>query len=291
MSYLIIAVAIWASAFIFGKFSYEMFDPALTVQLRLLIGLLFCLPTFMSAYRQIPAHLRTRVWLLAWINFPVVLLLQFIGLSFTSAASAVTMLGTEPLIVAFIGHFFFKQSAKLLDWILGVLAFIGIALVVIGGETTGDVSLWGCLLVLAGSAAFGFTIYLGRDVLKECDAKAFTNVILVLGAVLCLPFTAVLVRDWTVHFSWLGVASILYLGIGCTWLAYRLWNKGLLSTRPVAVSIINTLEPVFGVMLAVSFLGEELTFVTGLGMVLVIGAASASVLLPTLRAHFRKRQL
>ncbi|MDD7568979.1 MAG: EamA family transporter [[Actinobacillus] rossii] len=289
MIYLIIAVAIWASAFIFGKVSYQMVDPALTVQLRLLIAMLFSLPFFVPAYRRIPPHLMGRIWLLALINFPIVLLLQFIGLSFTSAASAVTMLGTEPLVVAFIGHFFFRQTAKLLDWILGLIAFIGIILVVLGGEKSGDVSLWGCLLVLAGSMAFGFTIYIGRDVIKEYDARDFTSVIIVLGALLCLPFTVFLVHDWTVHFSWLGMGAILYLGVGCTWLAYRLWNKGLLSTRPVAVSIINTLEPVFGVMLAVFFLGEHLTFITGLGMVLVIGAASASVLVPTLYSHLRKR--
>lgn len=289
MIYLIIAVAIWASAFIFGKVSYEMFDPTLTVQLRLLIAMLFSLPFFFSAYQRIPNHLRGRIWLLALLNFPIVLLLQFIGLSFTSAASAVTMLGTEPLIVAFIGYFFFQQTAKLLDWILGIIAFVGIVLVVVGGEASGDISLWGCLLVLVGSSAFGFTIYLGRSVMKECDAKDFTSVIIVLGAILCLPFTCFLVRDWTVNFSWKGVGAILYLGIGCTWLAYRLWNKGLLSTRPVAVSIINTLEPVFGVMLAVSFLGEKLTWITTFGMVLVIGAASASVLVPTLRNHLRKQ--
>ncbi|WP_443091756.1 EamA family transporter [Basfia succiniciproducens] len=52
MFYLIAAVLIWASAFIAAKFSYTMFDPALTVMLRLILSALLVLPTFFRSYRK-----------------------------------------------------------------------------------------------------------------------------------------------------------------------------------------------------------------------------------------------
>lgn len=41
MFYLVIALLIWASSFTAGKYAYQMFDPALVVELRLLIAMLF----------------------------------------------------------------------------------------------------------------------------------------------------------------------------------------------------------------------------------------------------------
>lgn len=40
MFYLVIALLIWASSFTAGKYAYQMFDPALVVELRLLIAML-----------------------------------------------------------------------------------------------------------------------------------------------------------------------------------------------------------------------------------------------------------
>ncbi|MDU8924602.1 DMT family transporter [Pasteurellaceae bacterium LIM206] len=289
MFYLILAVLIWASAFIAGKFSYTMMDPALMVQARIFLAALFAVPFFVSSYRKIPSDLRSKMWLLALLNFPIVLLLQFIGLSYTSAASAVTMLGTEPLLVALVGQLVFRLSAKPVDWILGVIAFIGIVLVVTGSESGGEISLFGCILVLLGSLAFAFCIHLSKGVMKEVDPRSYTNVMLIFGTILCLPFTLLLVRDWTIIPSWEGSCSVLYLGIGCTWLAYRLWNKGLTRVTANASSIIATLEPVFGVLLAMLVLGEKPEWITAFGIILVIGAAATSALSPIWQAWLKKK--
>lgn len=41
-------------------------------------------------------------------NYPAVFLLQFVGLHYTSAASAATIIGLEPLLIVFVGHFSLK---------------------------------------------------------------------------------------------------------------------------------------------------------------------------------------
>ncbi|MCK3658411.1 hypothetical protein A4G18_06740 [Pasteurellaceae bacterium Pebbles2] len=280
MIFQLFAMLIWASSLIAGKFSYSSFDPALMVQLRLAIAAVFCLPIFFKKYRKIPPHLIKNVWLSALFCFPVVFMLQFLGLSLTSASSAVTMLGTEPLIIVLIGWLFFKQGLKLLDVILGLVAFLGVALVMLGSEEGGDISLLGCLLVILGGIVFAFGFYISKQVMSEVKPVVFTNIMIVLGTLMCIPFTLLLTQSWQVNLNLEGVGGLLYLSIGCTWLAYILWNKGLKDTPANISSILLALEPVFGVILAIVLLDEKLEFITAVGVILVIGATLASVLLP-----------
>ncbi|TDQ59637.1 threonine/homoserine efflux transporter RhtA [Mesocricetibacter intestinalis] len=290
MIYQLIAVFIWASAFIAGKYTYEIMDPVLMVQLRLMIPALIILPLFFKAYRRIQPHLRKKVWLLALLNFPLAFILQFTGLYYTSAASAVTMIGMEPLIVVMVGYFFFRQRVRPHDWLLSLIAFLGIGLTVFGAEENGNISLLGCMLVLASGIVFAFCIYLGKQVMKEINPALYTNVIIVLGSLLCIPFSLLLVRDWNITPTVKGISALFYLGIGCSWVAVWLWNMGLQNTSANVSSIINTLEPVFGVFLAIILLGDSLSFITAIGILCVIGATMLSVLSPFLKKHTYRRK-
>ena len=124
MFYQILALLIWGSSFIAAKYSYEMIDPALMVEARLLIAALMVLPSCRRHLGRIPrSEWKPLLWI-SFVNYVVVLMLQFIGLKYTSAASAVTMVGLEPLLVVFVGHFFFNDKAKIYHWICGAAAFI-----------------------------------------------------------------------------------------------------------------------------------------------------------------------
>ena len=81
---------------------------------------------------------------------------QFVGLKYTSAASAITVVGLEPLITAFIGHFFFRDPARWYHWLCGLLAFAGVGLMIAGGSEGGGDITW---------AQFGenmIAVYLGN---------------------------------------------------------------------------------------------------------------------------------
>ncbi|WP_443090798.1 DMT family transporter [Basfia succiniciproducens] len=148
MLFQIIATVIWASAFIAAKYTYEMMDPVLMVQCRFFIASIIMLPGFFAAYKRVPKDRLKIMWLLALINFPLMFLLQFIGLYFTSAASAVTMLGMIPLLTVLIGFLFFKRRINKIDLLLSLVALAGIILTVVGGGEDNLINPWGCLLVL-----------------------------------------------------------------------------------------------------------------------------------------------
>ncbi len=69
-----------------------------------------------------------------------------------SASSLVTMIGLEPLLMVIVRHILFRDKAKCFQWLLGAMAFIGVAILINGAknnENIHKISLFGCLLVLS----------------------------------------------------------------------------------------------------------------------------------------------
>ena len=280
MRYILIALFLWSSSFVAGKYTYTMLDPVLMVQLRLLIATIIVLPMFMRVWKRIPKGLRPQVWWLGLLNYPVIFLLQFIGLSHTSASSASTMLGLEPFLVVLIGHFFFGDKAH--HWIFGLVAFLGVALLIYGGEETGNISLFGCSLVLIAGVVFASCLRWTQKVIVQLTAQVYTTSSIVFGTITCLPFTLWLTESWQIHWNWQGIAGLLYIGVGCSWLAYYLWNKGINSVDSNLAGILVSLEPVFAILLAVLLLGEHISPLSWLGILAVIATTLISSVYPRL---------
>ena len=282
MRYILIALFLWSSSFVAGKYTYSMLDPVLMVQMRLIIASFIVFPMFVRVWKRVPKTVRPQVWCLGFLNYPAIFLLQFTGLSHTSASSASTMLGLEPFLVVLIGHFFFGDKAKTHHWIFGLVAFLGVVLLIYGGEETGNISLFGCSLVLLAGIVFAACLRWTQRIIVQLTAQVYTTSSIVLGTITCLPFTLWLTQSWDIHWNWLGLAGLLYIGIGCSWLAYYLWNKGINSVDSNLAGILVSLEPVFAIMLAVLLLGENISPLSWLGILAVVSTTLISSIYPRL---------
>lgn len=286
MIYVIAALLIWASSFTAGKYAYTMFDPAMATILRFLIASIIVLPLFLKSYQHIEKNVRHKLWFIAFLVFPVGILMQFMGLSYTSASSAVTIIGTEPILVLLIGFLFFHKRILWYDWLLSVIAFLGIVLIVLGSKDDGSVDLFGLTLVFLAGLGFTFSLYLAQNIMTKIPTHIYTAVILVQGAILSLPIALFLIQDWQINFNWAGLFSVIYLGVCCSWFAYKLWNIGISKTPAHISGMMISLEPVFGVLIAFLFLGESMTSLMALGSVMVIGSAMLSTLMPIIKDKF-----
>ncbi|MGC6327311.1 DMT family transporter [Pasteurella multocida] len=284
MIYQIIALFIWASSFVAGKYAFTMLDPVLTVQTRLMIIALLVFPLFLRHWKKVDKRLRPQLWWLGFFNYPAVFLLQFVGLHYTSATSAATIIGLEPLLIVFVGHFFFKDKASWYHWLFGTLAFIGVAILIAGGSHEGEITVLGCLLVLFAGILFSVCLRWTKTMINQITASAYTAISVVLGAITCLPFTALLTQNWTVNWNWQGVAGLLYLAIFCSWIAYWLWNKGLNATHTNFTGLLTALEPIFGVGLAILLLGEMISLVSWLGIFIIVSSTVMASMMPKFTA-------
>ena len=281
MIYLLLASFLWGTSFIAGKFAYETLDPALVVLFRLIIAGVILFPITL---RFIKENSKSDVdWkkiaLLGFLTYPATFLLQFIGLQYTSASIAATMIGIEPLMVILIGQRFFKEKASLTIWLLGIIAFIGIFLLV-GLSDSEEISLIGCLLVLASTIVVALWLRLSKSVLGNLNPKVYTALSLQLGTLIGLPFMLLLVKDWNINFSYSSIIALLYLGIGCSLFANWAWNKGLSETETNKSGIFLALEPVFGVLFSIILLNDSLSFTSWVGVALVILSATVCLVLP-----------
>ncbi|MGQ0286862.1 DMT family transporter [Pasteurellaceae bacterium 22721_9_1] len=280
MIYLIIALAIWASSLVAGKYAFTMLDPVLTVQARLLIISVCIFPLFLRHWRKVDKSLRSQLWWLGFINYPVIFLLQFFGLKYTSASSAITIIGLEPILIVFIGHFFFKDKAGWYHWLFGILAFSGVAVLIAGGSDEGEITLLGCTLVLLAGISFSACLRWTQAMINRIGAQSYTVISIVLGTITCLPFTLLLTENWQINWNKEGVISLLYLAIFCSWIAFWLWNKGLHYTKANMAGLLTALEPIFGVFAAIILLNEQVSTLSWLGIWIIVGSMVISSVMP-----------
>lgn len=280
MFYQVIALLLWSSAFIAAKYSYTMMDPLMMLLFRLAIAALLVLPPCLRYWRTIERRYWPGLLWLSFLNYVVVLALQFWGLKFTSAASTSTIAGLEPLLTVFIGHFFFHDRAEWYHWLCGLLAFIGVALLIAGGGEGGDISLLGCLMVLGGGVVFCATLRPTQKMIAAIGAPAFTSLSMGVAPLLCLPVSLLLADDLHIGWNLPGTLGLLYLGVCCSWLSYTCWNKGMTSVSSNVSGMLTASEPIFGTLLAVLILGEHISAMSLAGVVLVISATVGSVVMP-----------
>lgn len=285
MLYLLLAVLIWASSFIVGKSAVAAFEPVYIMQLRFTFAGLIALPFFFSAYRQIPAVQRPAIWLVSFLTMPLCVMLQFSGLALTSAASAVALLGLNPLLSVLVGGFCFKKQITGLDLALSVLAGVGILLMTADSGDNGTVNLLGLLLVTLGSLSFIVGMYISKAIMQSVSVANLSYVMLVQGAITSLPLTLLFSHGTPLPTNLNAWGAVLYLGSVCTYLAILLWNKGVNQSSPILAGILLALEPVFGILMAVLFLSETLSRTTWIGILIVIFTALLSVGLPMIKQY------
>ncbi len=283
MIYLLMAAFLWGTSFIAGKIAYEMLDPSLVVAIRYVLASIILLPISISFIRKKEETFTKKDFILlvflGILTYPLTSMLQFVGLSFTSASSATTVIGIEPIMVAIIGFIFFKEKISPIIFILGLVAFLGVALTV-GISALENVSFFGCFLVFLSTVVVAFWVRLSKKLLAKMSSNYYTALTIQLGTIFSLPMMLFLVKSWEVNYSLKGVLALIYLVIGCSIGAGWFWNKGLERTDANKSGLFLALEPVFGILFAVLVLGEKLNVLSIVGIILVISSATICMLLP-----------
>lgn len=283
MIYLLIASFLWGTSFIAGKIAYNMLDPSLVVAFRYILASIILLPISISFMRKEKENFNKKDFflliLLGILTYPLTSMLQFLGLSFTSASSATTVIGIEPVMITIVGFLFFKEKASPIIFILGIVAFFGVALTV-GASALENISFFGCFLVFLSTVVVAFWVRLSKKLLAKMNSNDYTALTIQLGTIFSLPIMLLLVKNWEIHYSLEGIIALLYLVIGCSIGAGWFWNKGLEKSDASKSGLFLALEPVFGILLAVLILGEKLNFLSIIGIILVISSTAICMALP-----------
>lgn len=259
----------WASSLILAKIAFlEGLTPIIFVALRYTIACPFLIvAVYMSRRRsRLRGDIRSnwRIILLAGLTGPFLSqVLQYIGLSMTTASETILLLNMSPVFAVLMAAPVLKE--KITSEKIGglFLAAIGAGLIVLGGAPLNDafdpLHLLGNAIVIVSTFLFAVNGIAGKMAVKSVDAVSLT----LYSTLFAVPFiwlSATFTEDITVilQLSMSVWAIILWVGVVNTALAFILYYNAMNHIEASRIQIALNLITVWGVLMAFLVLGEPL---------------------------------
>ena len=251
--------------------------PLIIAFYRMLLSTLLLAPFFMRSNGITRVRELGRRWFLNLMGVGVVLAIHFAtwitSLSLTSVASSVIFVHVDPIFVAIVSHFLFKERITRRTIIGIIVAFAGATIIAIGDMGIDKMNFIGDMLALVGAVMLGIYILAGRRIRQDLDLVSYVTPVyatsaLVLGLMSLATGTSLIGYSSNEYLLFLVIAVVPMI-FGHT--VYN-WTLKYLTAPVVSISLLG--EPVGASILAYIFLDETPTF-----MVMVGGAVTLAGIL------------
>lgn len=188
--------------------------------------------------------------------------LVYIGLQQTTATHGVLLNSAIPVLIILIGAGCFGQRLNLLQSVGLLVSLGGVVTIISHGDwavlqafslNVGD--LW----IMAAVVCWAVYTVLLRNRPAELQPMAFLGATVVIGVVAIFPlYVWELWRGRSFDLTPGNLAALGYVGLFPSVLAYFFWNRGVAEVGAAKAGLFIHLMPVFGTLLSVLFLGEQL---------------------------------
>jgi len=190
-------------------------------------------------------------------------------------ALALITFTTFPVFVAFLEPLFFRERLHAVDVIRAALALAGIVILQPRFEVN-DRATQGILWGIASGGTFALLTLLNRRFVRQHSSMTIALYQDLFAAAVLLPFVfaggqSITIRD---------LLLLAALGVLCTAVAHSLFIAGMHGVSARTASMIACLEPVYGTLLAVLYLGDSLPLRTILGGIIILGVAFHATVKP-----------
>ncbi len=289
------AVIVWGASFVAARalLNAETRDqislsPTVLAALRFSIAsLIFIVPLGRAIIRRrVSIRQLAQMFFLGQIAFSLYFWLQYTGVQKTNASiSSILVVGLIPVVTAFLSQFMSKEHLSLIKFGALLLGFIGVGIIVLVQQTQltqGSDFLFGSLCLVGNAFAFAIYSNLSKRWMQDISPLIMTGGTMLSGAIGLL----LLSLNDPIHNRWGDImrlgpiqwAALLFLALGCSVVAYFVYNFALTKISASRAAVYIYFEPVVAVVLGVTLLGERLSWQTLYGVVVI----AASVALVTL---------
>ncbi len=214
-----------------------------------------------------------RILFLAITGVTLYQLFFIAGLSRTSASMVSMANALTPVSIVLLSTIFGFDRLRWPGWLGIMLSVIGFYGIVIGGANGIDLKkteISGALfIILAGLMWACYTIF-ARPVLKNVSPTKLAALTNIIGTAFYLPFAC---KEFSqTDFSrvspnvWL---SIIFSGSLALVFGFVVWYKSVNRIGGARTGVYSNLTPVFGVLAAVIFLGDQISFLQVLGALVI----------------------
>ena len=204
-------------------------------------------------------------------------ILLFEAYNYTSVATATLCYYLAPMFVILASPLVLREKLTLRKLACVSAALLGMVFVSGVLEASGGAGLKGVLLGLGAAVLYASVVLMNKQL---GDVPAYDRTIVQLGssAAVLLPYV-LLVEEVSIEAFTPGViALLLVVGIVHTGIAYALYFGSLMQLKAQTAAILSYIDPMVAVLLSALVLREHMSLLSGLGAVLVLGAAVISEL-------------
>lgn len=266
--YIIGLSALWGSAFVFIKVATPAIGAVGLVFLRLVLASLLLGALFIRKqhFKMIKENI-----------FPIILIgvtnvaLPFYCFSYAAleinASTMAVINGSTPLFAFVFSIVWLNFQFKWFQF-LGILIGMSGLMVFVGYESL-EFKLFPMFMAMIGAAMYGLSMnYIYK--LNVVDTGVMAAVTMVAATIMIAPFLLldpIIMENWNLKIA----ASVIFLGVFCTGLAYLPYFILIKRVGPISTSLVALLVPIFGMLWAYLLLQETITLVMLTGCLLIIG--------------------
>lgn len=195
------------------------------------------------------------------------------ALSYTNTSNVSLIVCTTPIFTSILLALTAKDE-RMNRWQIGgsLLAFAGMALVVLNGRFVLKLSPLGDVLAFAAAWSWAFYSLLMKRLMGRYSSKFINRKIFFYGLLTVAPVA--LAHGFTLTYDIVLTPQVfmnlIYLGIVASMVCYILWNVVLKNIGVVNASNYIYLNPVVTVITAAALINEKITLFAIIGMVMIL---------------------
>lgn len=261
---LTLTMLFWAGNSVVARGVHELVPPLALAWLRWTIAFLIILP-FAWPHLKADRPIITKNWqilvLLGALGAGLFISLYYIGLSKTTAINGLIINSAVPILIPIAAFFIYRDRLTFVQ-ILGIaLSFLGVFVVLIRGDYSLIASLdlhEGDIWVLAAMSVWAVYTALLREQ-PRVHWLSFAAITFTVASVLLFPMFVVEHIYWKqINPTTEAILAIAYVSIFPSILSQTFYIQGVRLIGGTRAGSFMHLIPMFGALLAVIFLGEEL---------------------------------
>lgn len=191
----------------------------------------------------------------------------FYALHLSSVAIGMLAIYTYPVITSFLEPLLLKSSFQKAHLLLGVLVITGVYFLVPDIDFSNRQFVAVCLGVLS---AFFYAI---RNIMIKPKVEFYNGSVLMMYQLLVISVALAPVLYFTdFEKTYVALPGIVFLALITTTLGHTLLLKSFKHFSATTASIMSSVQPVYGILMGMLFLGEFPPWHTLIGGVLILGA-------------------
>ena len=237
-------------------------------------AILFWLVSFIIKYEKIQKKDWPRLIACSFLGMVINMLAFFKGLELSTPVNSSVIITISPIIVFIFSAILLKEKIQFLKTIGIILGFMGAVILVLYTSKTGinapNIPL-GNVLFIVNSFAYGLYLVLVKPLIEKYNIITLLKWLFLLAVFLNLPVTF----NEFISIKWIdlpikdAVLPMLFVVVGTTFCTYLFNAYALRTLSPSTVSSFIYLQPIVGIVYAVSTKSDTLSLVSVTGMILI----------------------